>query len=132
MPLSDLETVARQLALTDVALPFTGRRRRISRHNIIRLEGDGNYTTFFFRDGTKLMVSLTLKKLDSRLSPTVFARSHKKNIVNLLYLQEVGADHQPFVMSLANGDRVDISRRKATAFMRHVSGFQETMKRLAS
>ena len=132
MPLGDLETVARQLALTDVVLPFIGHRRRISMHNIIRLEGDGNYTTFFFRDGTKLMVSLTLKKLESRLSPTVFARSHKKNIVNLLYLQEVCPDQQPFVMSLANGDRVDISRRKATAFMRHVSGFQETMKRLAS
>lgn len=132
MPLGDLETVARQLALTDVVLPFIGHRRRISMHNIIRLEGDGNYTTFFFRDGTKLMVSLTLKTLASRLSPTVFARSHKKNIVNLLYLQEVCPDHQPFVMSLANGDRVDISRRKATEFMRHVTGFQETMKRLAS
>ncbi|GAB4025666.1 LytR/AlgR family response regulator transcription factor [Spirosoma koreense] len=101
-------------------------------HRIVRLEGEGNYTVFHFADGSQLMVSLTLKKMESRLSPKVFARPHKKNIINLLYLASIHPDRQQLSVSLVNGDRVEVSRRKASRFIKQVKGFQQELMVLES
>jgi two-component system LytT family response regulator len=121
------EQIATQFAMSDLVLPFWGYRKKMPMHQIVRLEGEGNYTVFHFADGTQLMVSLTLKKLESRLSPKVFVRSHKKNIINLLYLERIHPDRQQLSVSLLNGDRVEVSRRKATAFMQQLRGFQKEL-----
>jgi len=76
------------------------------------------------------MVSLTLKKMEGRLSPKVFVRPHKKNIANLLYLESIHPDRQQLSISLVNGDRVDVSRRKASRFMKQVKGFQQELTAL--
>lgn len=127
---NELEAVARQLHMADLNLPFWGYRKPMPMHRIIRLEGEGNYTHLHFDDGTSLIVSLTLKRIESRLPANVFARSHKKNLINLLYLQEVSPNHQPFVVVLSNGDLVEVSRRKATQFYRQIELFQKEMKEL--
>jgi two-component system, LytTR family, response regulator len=125
---TDRETLARRFALPDLTLPFWGYRKKMPMHRIVRLEGEGNYTLFHFADGTRLMVSLTLKKMQTRLSPMMFARPHKKNIINLLYLEDIHAETNQMSVSLANGDRVDVSRRKATGFFEQVSGFQRAVE----
>jgi two-component system, LytTR family, response regulator len=127
---NELELVARQLEMTEVTLPFWGYRKQMPTHRIIRLEGDGNYTHFFFDDGTTIIVSLTLKRIESRLPANVFARTHKKNLINLLYLKEVSPNRQPFCVMLSNGDFVEISRRKATQFYRQVEQFEQQMLRM--
>lgn len=126
----ELELVARQLKMTEVTLPFWGCRKQMPSHRIIRLEGDGNYTHFFFDDGTTIIVSLTLKRIESRLPANVFARTHKKNLINLLYLKEVSPNRQRFCVVLSNGDFVEISRRKATQFYRQVEQFEQQMLRM--
>ena len=73
------------------------------------------------------MVSLTLKKMESRLSPKVFVRPHKKNIINLLYLESIHPGKQQLSVSLVNGDRVEVSRRKASRFIKQVKGFQQEL-----
>ena len=83
------EELTRFFNMSDLTLPFWGYRKAMPMHKIVRLEGEGNYTLFHFADGTRLMVSLTLKTLESRLSSAVFARAHKKNIVNMLYLEDL-------------------------------------------
>lgn len=119
--------IAGQFAMPDLMLPFWGHRKKMPMHQIVRLEGEGNYTLFHFADGSRLIVSLTLKKMESRLSPKVFVRSHKKNIVNLLYLASIHSDPQQMSINLVNGDRVDVSRRKASGFMKQVKGFQQEL-----
>lgn len=128
----ELELVARQLEMTDMTLPFWGYRKPMPTHRIIRLEGDGNYTHFFFDDGTTIIVSLMLKRIESRLPANVFARTHKKNLINLLYLKEVSPNKQPFCVVLSNGDFVEISRRKANDFYRQVEQFEQQMKSVMS
>ena len=81
-----VEELARQLDMPDLLLPFWGYRKKMPMHRIVRLEGEGNYTLFHFADGSHLIVSMTLKKMESRLSSKVFVRPHKKNIINLMYL----------------------------------------------
>jgi two-component system, LytTR family, response regulator len=128
----ELAAVARQLHMVDLSLPFCGYRKAMPMHRIVRLEGDGNYTHFYFDDGSSLLVSLTLKCIEGRLPANVFARSHKKNLINLLYLQEVSPNRLPFTVVLSNGDLVDISRRKATQFYRQIESFQQQMQNLGA
>lgn len=125
-----IEQIADQFAMPDLLLPFWRYRKKMPMHQIVRLEGEGNYTLFHFVDGSRLVVSMTLKKMESRLSPKVFVRSHKKNIVNLLYLKGIHPDGQQLSISLVNGDRVDVSRRKASGFMKQVKGFQQELTKL--
>lgn len=137
MTSAGVEQIARQFAMPDLTLPFWRFRRKMPAHRIVRLEGEGNYTVFHFADGSTLMVSLTLKKMQSRLSPKVFVRLHKKNIINLLYLNEIlpeyaGAGRPQLTVSLVNGDRVDVSRRKASQFIRQVHGFRREVEELTT
>ena len=127
-----VEQLAGQFALPDMTLPFLGSRRKMPMHRIVRLEGEGNYTLFHFSDGSHLMVSLTLKKLEERLSDKVFVRPHKKNIINLLYLEALHPENQQLSVSLVNGDRIEVSRRKVSAFMKQVRGFQEELLLLSA
>lgn len=126
------EDLTRHFNLSDLTLPFWGYRKAMPMHKIVRLEGEGNYTLFHFADGTRLMVSLTLKKMESRLSPGLFARPHKKNIVNLLYLEEQSLNRHQHTVQLANGDRIEVSRRKASHFFRQVEGFQQKVQELVN
>ncbi|MBD2703851.1 LytTR family transcriptional regulator [Spirosoma sp. BT702] len=123
-----VEQLADQFAMPDLTLPFWGCRKKMPMHQIVRLEGEGNYTLFHFVDGSQLMVSLTLKKMESRLSPKFFARPHKKNIINLLYLEAIHPEHQQLSVSLVNGHRVEVSRRKASRFIKQVKGFQQELQ----
>ncbi|WP_375444261.1 LytR/AlgR family response regulator transcription factor [uncultured Fibrella sp.] len=125
------EALTRLFDMSDLTLPFWGYRKAMPMHKIVRLEGEGNYTMFHFSDGTRLMVSLTLKKMASRLAPDVFARPHKKNIVNLMYLDEAHPSRNQLTVQLTNGDRIDVSRRKASIFFRQLEGFQQKVQTLA-
>lgn len=137
--------------MPDLMLPFWGYRKKTPLHRIVRLEGEGNYTLFHFADGTQLMVSLTLKKMESRLPPKVFVRPHKRSIINLLYVADLlhdsgepdrprpvrsstapagkatGRGRQPLRVRLVNGDRVDVSRRKASRFIKQIVGFRQEL-----
>ncbi|HEX9955688.1 MAG TPA: LytTR family DNA-binding domain-containing protein [Fibrella sp.] len=126
------ETLTRLFDLSDLMLPFSGYRKAMPMHQIVRLEGEGNYTMFHFSDGSRLMVSLTLKKMAMRLAPDVFARPHKKNIVNLLYLEDTHPKHHQLKVKLTNGDSIDVSRRKASCFFRQLKGFQQKVQGLAA
>ncbi|MBC7568418.1 MAG: LytTR family transcriptional regulator [Spirosoma sp.] len=127
-----VEEIASQFDMPDLMLPFWGCRKKMPMHRIVRLEGEGNYTLFHFADGSRLMVSLTLKKMEARLSPKVFVRPHKKNIINMLYLEDIhdgniDTDDNHLSVSLMNGHRVEVSRRKASSFIKQVRGFQKEL-----
>lgn len=126
------EDLTRCFNMSDLTLPFWGYRKAMPMHKIVRLEGEGNYTIFHFADGTRLMVSLTLKTMHSRLSAAVFARPHKKNIVNMLYLEDLHPSRHQLSVQLANGDKIDVSRRKASGFFRQVEGFQQKVQELVN
>ncbi|GAB3927418.1 LytR/AlgR family response regulator transcription factor [Larkinella terrae] len=119
-----LQSVTRHLNLPDITLPFWGQRRKIPAYRITWLEGKGNYTVVHFSDGSEMIVSLTLKKLEGRLPSEIFVRPHKKSIINLLYLQEIRTD-KGVTTCLTSGFEIEVSRRKTTQFMKLVIAFQQ-------
>ena len=55
---------------------------------IIRCKSDNNYTTFHFENGSKIMVTKTLKFYADLLKENTFLRVHQSHLVNTKYIKE--------------------------------------------
>ena len=60
--------------------------RRVKQSNIIRLESSGNYTFFYLTDGSKVLVTKTMKIFEKQLDQK-FVRVHQSHIVNLDHIR---------------------------------------------
>lgn len=65
-----------------LAVPTTAGAVFFSPTDIVRLEGEGNYTRFFLSDGRKHMSSKTMKEYEDILLQHYFLRIHKSHLVN--------------------------------------------------
>ncbi|MFZ1676248.1 MAG: LytTR family DNA-binding domain-containing protein [Saprospiraceae bacterium] len=81
---------------------------------IIRCEGESNYTKFFLEGGKSLMVSHTLKDYESILNDYGFVRVHKSHLVNMKYVTKVDRDG---FLWLSSGQSVPVSRRRKEEVM---------------
>jgi len=66
-----------------IALPEMDGFAIIKVKNIIRCEGDRNYSRVFYKDGTSMLVSRTLLEFEQLLAPHSFFRIHRSHLVNL-------------------------------------------------
>ena len=82
---------------------------------IIRCEGESNYTTFYLEHAKPLIVSHTLKEYESLLSDYGFSRVHKSHLVNMKYVSRMDRDG---FLWLQNGESVPVSRRRKEEVMR--------------
>ena len=60
----------------------------VSLEEIIKCKSDNNYTTFYFENGTKLMVTKTLKYFADLLKESHFLRVHQSHLINTKYIKE--------------------------------------------
>lgn len=77
--------------------------------DLIRLEGSGNYTKFFFENRKSIVNSKTLKEYEQYLLRNGFLRVHKSHIVNT---QKIVSLHKNEYLVLSDGSKVNISRRR--------------------
>ncbi len=94
--------------------------------DIIRLEADGCYTTITNKEGKKTIVSRTLKDFENTLSKDKFFRTHKSHMVNLKYIKDYSNLSGSFV-TMTDGSKVEISRRKAPDFIQKVKSFLKSV-----
>ena len=83
----------------------------ISVDDILRCESDNYYTNFFFLDGSKLLISKTLKENENLLKDHKFVRPHKSHLVNAKYIKGV-MKHDGGYIVMSDGSLVPVSRRK--------------------
>lgn len=81
---------------------------------IIRCEGESNYTKFYLEGGKTLMVSHTLKDYESILRDYGFIRAHKSHLVNMKHVKMM--DRDGFIW-LNNGQSIPVSRRRKEEVM---------------
>lgn len=83
----------------------------IKPENVVRCESSSNYTTLYFADKSKLIISKTLKEVEDLLQPYGFLRVHHSHLINLqLVSRYVKADGGYIEMSDAT--QVPISRQR--------------------
>ncbi|MFK7774014.1 MAG: LytR/AlgR family response regulator transcription factor [Saprospiraceae bacterium] len=76
--------------LEKISLPTSEGYFFVEIKNIVRCEAQGNYTQFYFKDGSKVLVSKTLKGYESILSDLHFFRINRSQLVNLKCIKIVG------------------------------------------
>jgi two-component system LytT family response regulator len=120
---NSVEKIADSTCLQKLLIPFYDRKRTVSVDEIVRLEGCGNYTNFFLKDGTKMLVSRTLKEYETLLDGQAFVRVHKSCIVNLGFVRKFFIKKEG-ELELTDGQQVKISRRRAQVFIDRIRDFQ--------
>lgn len=93
----------------------------IAIHSIIRCEAENNYTTFYLKDGQKMVVSKTLKEFDELLVPYHFLRVHQSHLINLdevkSYIKTDGG-----YIRMKDGSNISISRQRKEMVLKILTG----------
>lgn len=78
---------------------------------IVRCQSDNNYTQFFFQDGSKILVTKTLKSFSDMLKNYQFLRVHQSHLVNVKYVKAFIKSDGGYLI-LKNKQTVPVSVRK--------------------
>jgi two-component system, LytTR family, response regulator len=88
----------------------------VNLQQIIRLEAAGAYTTFFLKDGRKIMVSKNLKEYENLLPTKHFFRLHNSHIVNINEVKRMLKSDGGYAI-LNDGSTILISPKKKDSFL---------------
>ena len=99
-----------------INLPTLHGFKRVDIAQIIRCEADSNYTFIYLTDGSKIVVSHTLRQFDEFLSKHQFLRVHHKHLINLAHFKEYIKDSGGQAL-MSDNSSVDISVRKRSQFL---------------
>lgn len=95
--------------------------------SIVRCASDGNYTTVFFEDKSKLLVAKTLKELETLLSTYQFERIHKSHLINLEHLRRY---YNRFAgeVEMSDGALLPVAQRKKAQLLDLLNGLNTARK----
>ncbi|MEZ5041102.1 MAG: LytTR family DNA-binding domain-containing protein [Saprospiraceae bacterium] len=97
-----------------LALPTAEKTEFIPIQEIIRCQGENNYTAFYLNSGRRLLVSKTLKEYEEILQDYDFVRVHQSHLVNLFMVQSYHKNEGGYIIML-DGSRISISRHRKGA-----------------
>lgn len=107
--------------IAKIGLPTTDGLVFVKLEDIIRCEGENNYTTFFLNSQSKIVVSRTLKEYEDLLADSGFFRPHKSHLINLEHVRKlVRAKTSQLIMD--DGSVVDVSVRKKESLAQILPG----------
>jgi len=84
-------------------------RHYIDVQKIIRLEGQGSYSTFFVDKEPSVVVSKNLRHYENLLDSELFVRPHQSHLVNVNFIKTLTNKN---VLQLKNGEEIPVSRGK--------------------
>ncbi len=92
-----------------LALPTTAGTFFHKPEDIIRLEGEGNYTKFYFANKASVLTTYTLKHYEAILVNYGFIRVHKSHLVNKTHVINYLIDG---TLTMTDSSKVEVSRRR--------------------
>lgn len=85
--------------------------------DIIRCEGELSYTTFYLTDGSKVLVSKSLKEYEATLADAGFFRPHQSHLINTEYIDYYQKSDGGGLIIMKNKSSVPLSVRKKNDFL---------------
>ena len=80
--------------------------------DIIRCESDKNYTSFYFTNGKKILVSKTLKDYDVLLTGLTFFRAQQSHLINLNFIERYDRQYGTIIMKDGSAIPLAIARKE--------------------
>lgn len=103
-----------------IALPTTNGFRMVSIQQIVRCEADSSYTHLYLENGTKIVISRSLKTLENALPTNDFVRVHHSHLVNLNFISHFirnGGNK----LYMTNNDEIEVSRNRKKDLMEKIN-----------
>jgi len=94
-----------------ILIPVGSEFEFIQMDNIIRCESDDNYTLFYLTNKKKIIVSKTLKLIESKLPNNTFIRVHSSHLINIHYISRYHKSDGGY-FELTNGENIPLSRTR--------------------
>ena len=83
---------------------------------IVRLESDGSYTTFYLLNQERHVVSRPMKEFEELLPEDEFFKLHQSHLVNLAFIKKILREEGGFAL-MEDGCKVPIARRRKEEFL---------------
>ena len=90
---------------------------------IVRVEADSNYSSFYMQDGRKIMVSKAMKEFEEQLLEHGLHRIHKSHLVNIHKMSYLDKADGGFLVMM-DGARVPVASRKRDMLMELFDGLK--------
>ena len=100
-----------------IVLPTTNGIELVYLQDIVRLDSNGNYTTFHLKNNQKILVSKTIKEYEEMLEEVHFFRVHNSHIINLHYVKNY-IKGEGGIVKMEDGSEIDVSRRRKEDFLK--------------
>lgn len=86
--------------------------------DIVRCESDSNYTTIYNTNGTKILVTKSLREYEELLSEHQFFRVHKSHLINTKYVSKYDLPNS--IIILNDDTIIEIARRRKDALIQFI------------
>ncbi|MEI6888874.1 MAG: LytTR family DNA-binding domain-containing protein [Bacteroidota bacterium] len=90
--------------------------------DVVRLEADDVYTTFYLSNGQKFVASKSMNNYEKVLEDLPFSRIHSKHLINLVYVKRYMKGKGGSVIMEDNSE-VEVSVRKKADFLEKLKAF---------
>lgn len=118
MKLSNLfANLERPKNLQNLILKTADKIYSVNVQDIVNCESDKNYTTFYFINAPKLVVSTNLKEYENMLSPFNFFRTHQSHLINMAYFDHFIKTDGGNTIIMKNKTAIPLSVRKKEEFL---------------
>lgn len=94
-----------------IALPSAKETRFVYTRDITRCESTNSYTTFFMKDGEKIVVSVSIYEYEEMLASYGFLRSHQSHLVNRKFVKSLVRESGGYLL-MSDGSQVPVSRQR--------------------
>ena len=109
-----LEHWSRQNESARIALHSSDQIKVVDIGDIVRCESDNNYTYFHFINGSKFLVTKTLKSFDTLLASHGFFRVHQSHLVNVAMIRSYIKTEGGYLL-MRDESRIPVAVRKKAA-----------------
>lgn len=102
--------------LRKIGLPIQGGIQFFALDEIIRLQSQSNYTTFYLTRNREFLISKTLKEYDEMLCDHGFVRIHQSHLVNIDHVAQYQKADGGYLI-LSDGSNVPLSKNYRDNFL---------------
>jgi two-component system LytT family response regulator len=94
-----------------IAVPIADGYEFLETNQILFCQSENNYTNIYLVNGTKLLISKTLKEVEKTLEKYLFIRIHQSYLINPNYMKKYHRRDGGYVM-MDNDHRIPVSHHK--------------------
>lgn len=122
-----IENLSKERAFNRLAVNYEDRIEMLLVKQILRMQGESNYTRIFLEGNRSMLVSKSLIEFEDLLIDLGFLRVHKTHLVNIHHIKSF-KKYGEFQLLLSDETTVPVSRRRKSKVVESLSIFNKSRR----